>query len=379
MALTDRMSNEKVRISFICVSLRGGGTERIVTRLANHFCRSASVTITTVANEDPFYALNPEIQLAMPEQALRSRTRAIRTVGQVAHLYRSLRNQRPNCCLIFGEDIAGLAGPIARFSGVQSVLLFFRGTPRRSLSGFNGLLNPLSARLARFTVVQTEQGREILSGRYPKGRMRVVPNPVSIPARVTPLAQRERIIVNVGSMGRKKNQRALIRIFARLERNADWRLILIGDGPDRPRLEEEIQQHGLKDRIEFLGERKDIPAWLDRARVFAFTSLEEGFPNALAEALAAGCACVSYDCPTGPSDLIQHEGNGLLVPNDDEVAFAQQLDRLVSDEALQVRLSRQARKDIERFSEDRVLEQFDRLIAETLGHDSHSTSEPCDS
>ena len=373
------MTGKKPRITFVCVSLRGGGTERVVTRLANHLCRSASVSITTIAAEDPFYALNQEIRLAMPEQALRARPRAIRAAGQVSHLYRALRNQRPDCCLIFGEDIAGVAGPIARFCGVRSVLLFLRGTPRRSLSGFNGSLNPLSARLARFTVVQTEQGREILSGRYPKGRMRVIPNPISIPARVTPLAQRERIIVDVGSIGRMKNQRALIRIFARLEGNAEWRLILIGDGPDRSGLEEEVRQLGLEDRIEFLGERKDVPAWLDRARIFAFTSLEEGFPNALAEALAAGCACVSYDCPTGPSDLIQHEGNGLLVPNDDEVRFAQQLERLMSDEALQARLSEQARKDIERFSENRVLGQFDRLIAETLGHDRHSTTEPCDS
>ena len=314
----------------------------------------------------------------MPEQALRPRPKAGRVASQVAHLYRSLRNHRPDCCLIFGEDIAAVAGAIARIAGVQPILLFFRGTPRRSFSGLNGLLNPLSARLARFTVVQTEQGKEILSGRYPKERMRVVPNPVSIPGRVTPLERRERIIVNVGSIGRMKNQRALIRIFVRLEGNADWRLILIGDGSDRPGIEHEVRELGLEDRIECLGERKDIPVWLDRARVFAFTSLEEGFPNALAEALAAGCACVSYDCPTGPSDLIQHEGNGLLVPNDDEVKFAQQLERLMSDEALQVRLARQARKDIKRFSEDQVLEQFDRLIAEALGHE-HIIKESCDS
>jgi len=176
-----------------------------------------------------------------------------------------------------------------------------------------------------------------------------------------------------------KNQKALVRIFARLESNVDWRLILIGDGPERPGLEQKVRELGLEDRIEFLGERKDVLTWLDRARVFAFTSLKEGFPNALSEALAAGCACVSYDCPTGPSDLIQHEVNGLLVPNDDEVIFAQQLERLISDEALQVHLSRQARKDIGRFSEDGVLEQFDRLIAEIMGHDLDRTKDPCDS
>lgn len=363
------MKHIRPRITFVCISLRGGGTERIVTRLANHLSRSASVTITTLTAEDPFYALKPEIRLAMPEKTQQSRWKLIRVITQMAHLYYSFRKQRPNSCLVFGEDIAGVAGPIARFAGVRTVLLFFRGTPRRSLSGLNAFLNPLSARLVQFTVVQTEQGRNVLSSRYPEGRMRVMPNPVSIPRSITPLEQRERIIINVGSIGRSKNQAGLIRIFAQLESNADWRLVLIGDGPDRSKLEKEVRQLKLQDRIEFLGERKDVPALLDRARVFAFTSLKEGFPNALAEALAAGCSCISYDCPTGPSELIEHEGNGLLVTNHDEKAFAQQLERLVTDETLQMRLSRHARIYIKRFSEDRVLEQFDRIISEALRQD----------
>lgn len=368
------MEDEIPRITVVCVSLRGGGTERVVTRLANHLCHAASITVSPIVAEDSFYSLNPGVRVDMPEQVLRPRSKAIRSIGRIAHLYRALRNQRPDCCLIFGEDIAGVAALIARFAGVKSISLFFRGTPRRSLSGFNGFLNPLSARLARFIVVQTEQGKQLLSRRYPRARIRVLPNPISIPGRVTGLERRERIIVNVGSMGRMKNQSALIRIFSCLAGHGDWRLILIGDGPDRLKLEREARQLGLEDRIEFLGERKDVSVWLDRARVFAFTSLEEGFPNALAEALAAACACISYDCPTGPSDLIEHERNGLLVPNNDEAAFAQQLERLVSDKTLQARLSRQARKDIARFSEVCVLERFDQLIVETLGHNSPSTT-----
>jgi len=219
----------------------------------------------------------------------------------------------------------------------------------------------------------------MLAARYPGKRLRVMPNPVMVPDCVTAVEQREKIIVNVASMGRMKNQRALIVIFSRLTGNSAWRLILIGDGPGRSRLEAEVRQLGMEDRIEFLGEQKDILVWLDRARVFAFTSLEEGFPNALAEALAAGCACVSYDCPTGPSDLIQHERNGLLLANGDEAAFAQQLERLISDEAMQIRLSRQARIDIDRFSEADVFSQFDGLVAEALGCDKRATIGSCDS
>jgi GalNAc-alpha-(1->4)-GalNAc-alpha-(1->3)-diNAcBac-PP-undecaprenol alpha-1,4-N-acetyl-D-galactosaminyltransferase len=119
---------------------------------------------------------------------------------------------------------------------------------------------------------------------------------------------------------------------------------------------------GIEAQVDFLGERKDVSKLLKSAQVFAFASLSEGFPNALAEGLANGCACISFDCPTGPAELIRHDINGLLVALGDEQGYEREFSRLLGDAALRSRLSEQARLDMRRFSPNEVIEQFEQLI-----------------
>lgn len=354
------------RISLVCVSLRGGGTERIVSRIANHLAVLYEVNIVTLAPGKPFYPLNPDILVRSPKFRGLTARKPLRILGQVGYLFRTLRSIRPVVTLVFGEDVAGAVCLTSRLAGVRTVLVLLRGTPGRSLRGLNGLVNPWLFRLARRTVVQTKDSERQLSQRYPKRSLLTIPNPVEVPSSVPALGSRERVILSVGSLGRKKNQGALIRAFTGLTDQDGWRLVFVGDGPDRANLEELVATHGIGDRVEFIGERHDVETQLSRARVFAFTSLSEGFPNALAEALAAGCACISYDCPAGPSDLIEDEVNGLLVPNDDEGAFRESLQRLIGDSALQSRLAGAARNHIRQFDSEVVLARFEALVRECL-------------
>ena len=366
------------RIALVCISLRAGGTERIVSRLASHLAGTHEVRIVLMASANRFYSVCSDVSLIEPVFQSRMELGFRWYPKIVKHLWGEVRRFRPDIVMSFGEQIAPLVIPLSRLLRTR-IIAFNRASPFTSLKGSRGILNPLIYPFATQVVVQNDFAYELLARRYRRTRFQVIPNPIDIPAEVPEPSARAKRILNVGTLGGKKNQEAIIRAFASLKGCDEWTLDLVGEGPDRAKLERVAHELKLGNRVNFLGQRSDVGALMKRARVFAFSSLTEGFPNALAEALAAGCACVSYDCPTGPSDLIKHEINGLLVPNDDEAVFAQQLERLVLDDALQVRLSRQARKDICRFSEDRVLEQFDRLIAETLGHDPQSTSEPCDS
>lgn len=351
-----------MRIALVCISLRGGGTERIVCRIANHSADQHDVSIITLVPEESFYRLDERVELVHPVATIQRRAKPLRTVLQLRHLFSACRRSRPDICLVFGEDIAGMACLIARFAGVSRVWTFCRGMPERSLKGANGTLNPLFCRLASRIMVQTQAAKQRLKGTYPAEKIAVWPNPIEVPETVTPAPEREPFIINVGSIGRLKNQEALLRIFSRLDRSGDWRLVFIGDGPERAALEEQASRLDLGESVIFTGQRQDVARHLDQAAIFAFTSLSEGFPNALAEALAAGCACISYDCPTGPSELIEHDVNGLLVPMGDEEGYRHELARLLDDTDLRTRLSEAARRDIRRFSADTVIAEFERLI-----------------
>lgn len=111
---------------------------------------------------------------------------------------------------------------------------------------------------------------------------------------------------------------------------SDAHLLLAGDGPLHPELARQIEQLELQARVHLLGARDDVPSLLEAADVFVFPSRTEGLPNALLEAMAAGCPIVTTDAP-GCRDLIEHERTGLVVPYGDTKALATAIRRLLRD------------------------------------------------
>jgi GalNAc-alpha-(1->4)-GalNAc-alpha-(1->3)-diNAcBac-PP-undecaprenol alpha-1,4-N-acetyl-D-galactosaminyltransferase len=324
------------------VSLKAGGTERVVSLLASQLSQEFNTSIIRLVDSESFYEIASTVSIHSPSIRL-SRLKPFRTLQQVWHVFRSLKRLCPDVCMIFGEDIAGILCPVARLAAVPRVYVSNRGTPDRSLQGLLGWLNPLFYRLADCVIVQTSQAVDMLKPRYQKCRFEVIANPISIPVQILPIVQRSKRVIYVASVGRSKNQSALISMFLNLPHPNEWKLAFVGDGPERQELESLVRQLGMESKIEFLGQRTDVAELLQDSQIFAFPSLSEGFPNALVEALAAGCACISYDCPTGPADLISDGVNGMLVPVGDESLFTERLQNLIDDESLRVKLSEQAR------------------------------------
>jgi len=363
--------SKKRKICFVCISLRGGGTERIVTRLANHFSDDFDVHIVIVHDYESFYPLKSSVTLHRPHRG-RARSRSFRALSMLRHISATVRRIEPGIILSFGE----LISPIARIATIGSgarFIVFNRESPIRSLRGHAGIVNPLVYPLADLVVTQTAQAKSLLQKRYRFSKFGVVPNPIKVQSDVSGLSERPKTVISVGYLGGDKNQQDLLQAFAASVHRHDWKLSIVGDGPDRSRLVSLAVSLQLDDRVEFLGERNDVPRLLSEARIFAFTSLSEGFPNALSEGLSNGCACISYDCVTGPSELIANDVSGLLVEAGNLRKYSAELERLMGDETLQDRLSCAGRNSIQRFSSDRVLSRFRRLI-----ESSSAVADPAD-
>ena len=360
------------RICFVCISLRAGGTERVVTRLANAFCRDHEVSIVITHEGPSFYKLDPQVNLYPNRQRQVGQAKWRRGLNMMRHIRSATRQVQPEVILSFGE----LISPIARIATLGSgarFTIFNRESPLRSLRGRAGIVNPLTYPLANCVVTQTEKARSLLQPRYRLSRFQVIPNPVEIPQAVPPIDFRRKRIVSVGYLGGEKNQQALLRAFAQSSCRNSWEVAIIGDGPERDMLKELSRVLGIHNQVEFLGERKDVPALLKESRIFAFTSLSEGFPNALSEGLAHGCACIAFDCIAGPSELITHDFNGLLIPAGDQNAYSRALQALMREENMQRRFSKNARNDIKRFSTDEVFQQYARLVLSDDGKEEQGT------
>lgn len=142
----------------------------------------------------------------------------------------------------------------------------------------------------------------------------------------------------------------------------EWRLSIYGSG-EQEGLKKQIKLLGLDNNVQLCGVTYDVPAVLKEASVFCFPSRYEGFSMALAEAMSAGLAPVSFSCPSGPSDIIEHDVNGYCVPVGDVLSFRLCLEKLMSSEYLRQEQGRAAQTYIQaNYSLTEIMKQWVELF-----------------
>jgi glycosyltransferase involved in cell wall biosynthesis len=166
----------------------------------------------------------------------------------------------------------------------------------------------------------------------------VIPNAVDVAGapRVEPGRRERPLIVAVGRLKAPKDFLTLVRALGRLE-PASFEAVIVGEGPDRPLLEDEIRGLGLTDRVRLAGERHDIPELLAASDIFALASSSEGMPVSVLEAMAAGLPVVASRVGGLPEQVVHGETGVLAAPGDPE-DLAEALARLVADGELRRRL-----------------------------------------
>lgn len=193
--------------------------------------------------------------------------------------------------------------------------------------------------------------------------VRVIPNAVpDIPAGPgDPGAHR---LIAAGRLSHQKGFDLLLAAFASVaQSNPDWTLDIFGDGPLRQKLEQLVISLGLSGRARINPSTGRLGERMRDASVLVISSRFEGFPLLLLEAMAAGLTTVSFDCPTGPGEIITDGTNGLLVPAQDVPAMAAALDRIMSDESLRRRLAAAAPAAVRPYSSQQVGRRWDELLA----------------
>ena len=365
-----------MRLTIVIHSLQGGGAERVTAMLANQWaCRGWSVTIATLADGPDSYRLEPNVRRVKLGVAAASHgvvDAAWRNWVRVRELRRLLRTERPDVVLAMMATSAVLCVLASRGLGARVIVSERIHPPMLNLGWIWDQARRLTFPLADRVVVLAEESRRWMESRHKRVRVVVIPNPVCMPlqpgdpfqdpARIVPATSR--VLLAVGRLDEQKGFDVLIAAFAALaDRYPEWALVIAGDGPRRADLAAQARDAGLASRVLLPGHVGNLANWYRRADLFVLSSRFEGFPNVLIEAMAHGCAVVSFDCDTGPRDIVRDHVDGVLVrPVGDAGALSGALATVMADDGLRSRLGRNAVAVAERFSLDRVMRCWDDVL-----------------
>jgi len=358
-------------LAFVINTLKSGGAERVVSIIANHLAKNNKITIITLSKMTPFYPLDPSINVQFCKEEIppsRNIFQSIRSNLYLAkQIHRILKANEVDLCISF-MTTTNILSVWATMKLRIPLILSERNNPQFEdvhLSPFWKFLRKLAYPKANIIVVQTKAIRDYFLASTSKDNYRIIPNPVNPDFTLQTQLKRENIILNVGRLANQKGQDTLIKVFADLPAN-DWELYIVGEGPKRNELQELIKQLHMEERIFLPGRTDQIEKYYQRSKIFAFTSLYEGFPNALMEAMFFGLACVSTDCPTGPSELIKHGYNGLLAQVNDKKSIKEALHELMISETKRDTFGKAASVTMQSFTVDKITKEWETLIESLL-------------
>jgi len=372
-----------LRLTALIGSLEMGGAERIMALLTGAWVdQGADVALLlTLAGpaQDRFFDIDRRIRVRQLDLYRPSRNAfdaVQRNIRRIRVIRAAVRSSRPDVVLAFTVETNVLTILATLGLGVPVVVEEHTYSTWSSLPWPWRLLRLATYPMASNVVALTPSALATLG--LARGRRgRVIPNPV-MPAPIGSVDPADPpVIVAMGRLVPQKGFDMLLDAFAKVAGRHDrWNLEIWGEGPDREALERRRDALGLAGRVTFPGRTQAPYDVLRRGSFFVMSSRREGFPTVLGEAMACGVPAVSFDCPSGPRELIRDGIDGLLIPPDDVDALAAGMERLVGDRDLASRLASRAPEVVERFSLAAVLELWDDIFLEVVGVSVTSRAHP---
>lgn len=332
---------------FVISVLSAGGAARVLSILANHFAKQDDMEVSVVSHVfGSGYDLDEKIDwraLYSPEEMRTSVCNKIwRRIVYWPRLFFLLSKSRPDTVVVFLRGMNWRLILLCRLLGINVIAT--EHTNHLAETGFlSWIERRLIYKLADALVVLTEFDRSYYS-KFLKN-VHLIPNPLSFPV-VNDELLRDKTILAVGDLNRWqiKGFDTLIEVFSQLAlRFPDWTLRIVGPGESgRRHLLELVASKGLNGRVDMPGFIKAVDVQMAKSEIFVLSSRYEGFSMVLLEAMSKGCACLSFDCPSGPGDLLRGGEAGLLVPHQDATALRDGLARLLSSRVMRAELSDRA-------------------------------------
>ena len=361
-----------MKVAIVLPSLEVGGVERVMLLLAEGLSNNSVSVDLVVTNA------TGSLKNSIPNRVRLIDLKALRALWSLPRLIRYLRKYCPDA-IISAKDYQNVVVLWAvKLSGVTTKAIVTThidvAVDWKQNKSLKTKLIPYLVQWcypwADYVVAVSQGVRDslITMTGLPKAKVKVIYNPVVTPELLLKadepldhpwfLSNEVPVILSVGRLTQQKDYSTLIRAFALVRREQPARLVILGDGEERPNLEALVCELGLGEDVALPGFVDNPYKYMRRAAVFVLSSKWEGLPTVLIEALACGCPVVSTDCPSGPAEILEWGKWGPLVPVGDADALAkaivQTLERPPDRELL--------RKRGLEFGAERAVQQYLELL-----------------
>ncbi|MBT2133569.1 glycosyltransferase [Croceibacterium sp. LX-88] len=354
-------------IAIYVPSLQGGGAERVMVSVANGLAsRGHRVDLVLVKAEGPYLSeVSDRVNVVDLGRG--------RVIASVWPLICYMRRERPDALLsaLFHANFVAIVARL--FARVRMRLVVSERNSLASLTGRGSslilwLMRCLYPRADAIVAVSRGIAEELISelGLAPE-RVVAIPNPVDVEGIAALAVQRPEhpwlapdsppVVVAVGRLEAQKDYPTLLEAFEKVRKRRDVRLVILGEGAFLPELERRIADASLSDTVMLAGFQPNPFGWMAASKAYVLSSVYEGFPNSLIQAMACGVRVVSTNCPTGPDEILEGGKWGTLVPVGDADALA---DAVV--DALDRRTWPDPASMLRKFHPDVIMADFERIL-----------------
>jgi GalNAc-alpha-(1->4)-GalNAc-alpha-(1->3)-diNAcBac-PP-undecaprenol alpha-1,4-N-acetyl-D-galactosaminyltransferase len=353
------------KIVCIIPSLSLGGMEKVMSVLLNKFSKK-NIELHLVLcgrNREIKYSIPKSIIIHRPSFSYSETNRFIFTLKTILYLRKEIKNIKPDSILSFGEYWNSLV-LLSLLNLKYPIYISDRSQPNKDLGKIQNKLRNFLYPKATGYIAQTIKASEIAAKNKWNSNITVIGNPIKQNS-IQDFGNRDNIILTVGRLIPTKHIDELIDIF-RIVNAKDWKLIIVGGNSKNLNLLDKytklVQELGLSDSIKLVGAKSNVEEYYKKAKIFAFTSSSEGFPNVIGEAISYGLPVIAYDCTAGPSDLIINEKTGFLIEERDQKTYIEKLNMLIQNENLRSMQGKKSLENIVNFDADHIAKKAFNFI-----------------
>ena len=346
-----------MKICFVTSTLISGGSERVMSLLANRFAEDGyEVEIININKHVVFYPIDSRIVLRFAEDEV-----GTSVLKKLLWLRRYVKKNRPDVVIPFMEAVYCFT-LIALIGCKVQVISSERIDPRKS-PFLRNILRRIILPLTDWLVVQTQDIKAFYP-RFIQKKTSIIYNPVSEQVFNLPQVEKEDVVISVGKLDDQKNHALLIRAFSKVAQDfPTWKLIIYGEGPLRDSLQIIINSLELTGRVLMPGRSNRVIEEMNRSKIFAFSSNYEGMSNAILEAVCVGLPVVTTNV-SGAEELVQD--GGYVVPIGSETQLVESLRSLMDDSSLRSQMGEQNKKRAHEYDIDLIYRQWESLIKEVV-------------